>query len=423
MSFLPILLTLTGVFSLIQNRKVLCSPKKLFAHLRQGGKAEKRQTRKNLLLALSGTLGVGNITGVATALLLGGEGSIFWMLISTLFSIPLKYAEATLSARDGTGGGMSGVLSKVFGKKSGKILSRVYAYAFLFLSLVLGGAVQGNAIIENATTHLSFRKEILATALVVFLAIFAFGKITRIVHILSFTLPLATLVYMAMCFAVLFTHRALLPTLVGRILHSAFSGFQPTVAGLLGTLTSNTVKEGFFAGLLSNEAGAGTSALAHEEKSDPSKSGVVGVLEVLFDTTFLCFLSGLTFLVANAHLCARDAGEVLWRAFFPLFGEAYIIPLLFSIIFLATSSSLCYLVYARRTLAFLHLEKYTVPFTLLFLFATAIGGLFRSTPLVILSHEALTLLSLLTSLAIFGAWWKKKAKKRYLPLTKEENTV
>ena len=311
---------------------------------------------------------------------------------------------------------MSGVLRQLFRGKAGAALSMIYTIAFLLLAFVLGGAMQGNAILEIASLHLPIRREYLALILIVLLAFAIFGKVKRILRILSFTLPLSALVYVVMCFIVLFSYRTMLPSVLVGIWKSAFAGIRPTIAGILGTMTKACVREGFFAGLLSNEAGAGTSALAHEDNAPTISSGAVGVLEVVVDTTILCTISALTFLVSGATQNATNAGEVLYRAFSRVLGEGYIYPLLFSVIFLATSSNLCYLVYARRTLSYIGRERWISPFTLLFLFSTALGGMISSTTLTKLSHSVLSLLTILTCTAIIACIYKEKrvyAKRIY----------
>lgn len=413
MSIVPLLLIFTGVFSLFTHRRILLSPKRLFSSLKCDGKQKRREEGRALLLALSGTLGVGNITGVATALILGGSGSVLWMLLSSLISIPLKYAEGALCA-DCREGGMAGVLRHTFRGKIGKALSSIYATVFLLLALVLGGAVQGNAIVENATAYLPVRRELLCVLLVFLLALAVFGGVERILRTLSVTLPLATVIYVIMCLCVLVRFRAALPTVILDIFHSAFDGVRPTLGGLFGMLCGVAVKEGFLAGLLSNEAGAGTSTLAHTENTNRRSSGAIGVLEVIFDTTFLCTLSALTFLVSDAHIAKSSAGEVLYSAFFPVLGRGYILPLLISIVFLATSSALCYLVYSRRMLSFLSLERLTFPFALLFLLSIGLGGLFGATALVVLSHITLSLLCVISCLAILFSRGKQDKQKTVL---------
>ncbi len=379
---------------------MLFFPARLFRPLQTEKREEKKEIRSTLILALSGTLGVGNITGVATSLILGGAGAVFWMLLSSIFAIALKYAESSISISRGSGEGIFGVLKNSFQGKWGRALSFCYAFVFLLLALILGGALQGNAILENLAPYLKIDRTILALALTFLLAFALFGKTERILGILSFTLPFATLVYIALCIVVLFHNSERLPSVFAEIFTEAFVGIRPAFGGIAGTVSARAISEGFSAGLLSNEAGAGTSALAHENKNAPERSGVIGVLEVLFDTTFLCTLSALTFLSSGAFQGAENANDVLHSTFFPTFGHAYILPLLISLSFLAISSNLCYIIYARRTLVYGKMQKYTFPYTLIFLLFTGLGGLYSSTTLVITSHILLFLLSILTSLAI-----------------------
>ena len=411
LSLLPLLLCGVGVAALIHYRSVLLSPVALFSPLGGKDKAKKKTTVKTLILALSGTLGVGNITGVAAALLIGGAGSVFWMLVSTPFAVALKYAESNASIRVGEGEGIPGVLKNALGKRSGAWLARIYVLVFLLLALVLGAAVQGNAILENTVTYIRVDRAVLSVFLIFSLAIAVFGKTDRIINVLSFTLPFATIVYIFLCFCVLIANASKIPTMIFQICTDAFEGVRPGLGGLVGVLTSNAIREGFSAGILSNEAGAGTSAFAHEYANNPRRAGAIGALEVIFDTVFLCTLSALTFLVGASTDGAGNAADVIERTFRPVFGAAYILPLLISITLLAVSSNLCYALYARRALVYARLEKWVIPYMLLFLASTGGGGLCTSTALVTLSHYLLVVLCALTSIAILASIKKKRSPK------------
>lgn len=407
LSLLPFVLCAVGFLVIVRERRILLSPVSLFSPMHTKDKKEKKEIRSTLILALSGTLGVGNITGVAAALILGGAGSVFWMLVSTPFAIALKYAESTVSTGQGGGEGIPGVLRNSIGKGLGKHLWRLYIFVFLLLALVLGGALQGNAILENTLTYFEFDRAILSLSLTVLLAFAVFGKTERILKILSFSLPFATIIYIFLCFSVLIRNFSMLPALFQRILSDAFGGIRPTVGGIVGTLTSHAVREGFSAGVLSNEAGAGTSAFAHERVENPRRAGAIGALEVIFDTTLLCTLSALTFLVGGSTDGAENAAQVIERTFLPIFGRSYIVPLLIALFLLAVSSNLCYAVYARRVLGYARLEKCIFPYTLLFLLSTGCGGLYPSTALVTISHYLLFVLCILTSAAILSSLNKK----------------
>ena len=186
----------------MRERRVLCSPGALLAPLRTRDPSEKKEIRTTLILALSGTLGVGNITGVAAALILGGAGSVFWMLVSSPFAIALKYAEGTISVRFGSGEGIPGVLKNRLPGRLGKCLGALYIFLFLLLALSLGGALQGNAILENVLVHIKIDRAIFSLFLTLFLGACVFGRTDKILKILSFTLPFATIVYIFLCFCV-----------------------------------------------------------------------------------------------------------------------------------------------------------------------------------------------------------------------------
>lgn len=399
---------------MLRERRVLCSPRALFSPLRTSDLREKKKIRTTLILALSGTLGVGNITGVAASLILGGAGSVFWMLLSTPFAIALKYAESSISISRGNGEGIPGVLKNTLGNRTGKHLSHLYLFLFLMLALVLGGALQGNAIFENTLIYFRLDRKMLSIFLTLAVAFAVLGKTEKILKILSFSLPFATIIYIMLCLCVLLSNIEQFPYLFHRILNEAFEGVRPTVAGVVGAFTSHAAREGFSAGVLSNEAGAGTSAFAHEGGESFRRAGAIGALEVIFDTALLCTLSALTFLIGSSTDGAGNAAEVIERTFLPVLGRSYVLPLLISLSLLAISSNLCYAVYVRRTLSHAHRERWIFPFTLLFLLATGLGGMLSSTLLVTLSHYLLFALCILTAIAVFASFLGQDNKKGHL---------
>ena len=214
LSLLPFLLCAVGSIVAVREWRVLSSPVRLFAPLRAKDKREKKEIRTTLILSLSGTLGVGNITGVAAALILGGAGSVFWMLLSCPFAVALKYAESSIATARGNGEGIPGVLKNARPRPIGGALSFLYILVFLLLSLVLGGALQGNAILENTLVYFKSDRAIFSVFLTIGLAIALFGKVEKILKILSLTLPFATIVYIILCIIVLLANFSLIPALL-----------------------------------------------------------------------------------------------------------------------------------------------------------------------------------------------------------------
>lgn len=347
---------------------------------------------RTLLLALSGTLGVGNITGVAAAILVGGAGSVFWMLVSALFAIVLKYRESTLSYRSG-GVGMMRALEPL---PLGRVFSPLWACFALGLAFVMGGALQSRAAVGALVTHLSLPK--LPVALVLALLVFLLVRrgADAVASRLAVTLPLATVVYIVLCLAVIIAHRAQLPSVLRAVLDGAFSG-EGLLGGTVGTLTSEALRRGTFAGLLSNEAGAGTSTLARHSECDERGAGQIGILEVVFDTLVLCPLSALAFLL-GAPGGAATPSELCRAAFSSVLGDGYSVPLSLAMLLFALSTVLCWFVYATRLLAYMKKgsEKLSLPFVL----CIFVGGLLPELWLISLSDLFLFALSLLCLYAL-----------------------
>ena len=141
----PALVFIAGIYFLIRLRFFFCIPKKK-------EKCPRGSTRagiSSLMLALAGTIGVGNVFGVATAIIIGGAGSVVWLLFSAIFAAVIKYAETTLSISLLSENGMISVIRKSFGTL-GKALSKLYAAAALALAVVMGFALQGGSISQTA---------------------------------------------------------------------------------------------------------------------------------------------------------------------------------------------------------------------------------------------------------------------------------
>ena len=347
---------------------------------------------RTLLLALSGTLGVGNITGVAAAILVGGAGSVFWMLVSALFAIVLKYRESTLSYRSG-GVGMMRALEPL---PLGRTLAPLWAALALGLAFVMGAALQSRAAVGALVTHLSMPKVPVALALALLVLVLVRCGADAVASRLAFTLPLASLVYIALCLTVIFSHRALLPSVLRAIFDGAFSG-EGLLGGTVGTLTSEALRRGTFAGLLSNEAGAGTSTLARHGECDERGAGYVGILEVAVDTLVLCPISALAFLLGAPNGAATPS-ELCRAAFSSILGEGYSIPLSLAMLLFALSTVLCWFVYATRLLSYM--KRGSERLALLFVLCIFVGGLVPELWLISLSDILLFFLSLLCLYAL-----------------------
>lgn len=278
---------------------------------------KRRSTARALFLALSGTLGVGNVLGVAVGIITGGAGSVFWMLLSALFASVLKYSEVVLSQdssrrEDGAKhGGMTYVLRRSFGKM-GAPLSLIYSSCVILLSLFMGAALQSAALVSSVDVIFDTPPTLTAVILAFCVLLSVVGGAKIIEKIAAVVIPLTTIIYIFLTLSVVFVCRAHLPAAIESILRGAISA-EGAFGGIFGFFFSRAVSEGFARGLLSNEAGAGTSSMAHArtESMNPAQMGLMGIVEVFFDTTLLCTLTALMILTSVGDITAFTTGMPL----------------------------------------------------------------------------------------------------------------
>ena len=262
-----------------------------------------------LTMALAGTLGVGNIVGVASAIAMGGAGAIFWMWISALVAMVLKYAEVMLAIdhrRMGTDGkpygGAMYYIRDVLGRlrlfRTGIFLSALFAVLCLSDALSTGCIIQINAVARALNGVFDFSPTVCGGALAV-ICFFYVGKgADRISFLTERLVPLMTGGYLLLSAAVLILRAEAIPQAVTGIFRDAFTP-QSTVGGMFGFLLNRGIRYGTMRGLLSNEAGCGTAPIAHAsaQTSSAVEQGFWGIFEVFVDTILLCTVTALVILV------------------------------------------------------------------------------------------------------------------------------
>ncbi len=396
---LPILILTLGAFLLIKLRFffILHPIKTVKAAF---GSGPWREGAVSLALALAGTLGVGNIVGVASAIAIGGAGSVLWLMLSALFSSVIKYSEIALAQESG-GEGIMGVLRVRF-RRTGKYFSILYAALCLALSLTMGCILQAGAVRGAAeAVNKEAMPYILCAVFLLTASICAFGK-SGIRSAVALTVPFAAITYTGICLTVILSNFDEIPYVIYDIVHSAFTP-SGAIGGFFGILTSHAVREGFAAGLLSNEAGAGTSSLAHSGKSDADavRSGCLGIIEVLVDTVLICPLTAFTILLggmdANGGVSALGA---LFSRYLPHGATA----LLVSVLAFALSTVICWYYYGSvcREYIFGHRGQF-IYFTV-FIVCLAVGLFHTVRGIVYISNLILTALTALTTAGILKGY-------------------
>ncbi len=303
-----------------------------------------------MTLALAGTLGVGNIVGVATAIRMGGAGAVLWMLLSALVAMVIKYAEiylAILYRKEGRGGAMYYIRSGL--KKP--MLASLFSLLCIIASFTVGNMIQVNAVALSFESEFGMRPVFTG----VLIALLAFLVIYKGVESISaFTLrmiPLLSIGYIIFSLWVIIANRALVPTVIKQILTDALK--QDAVGGgILGFLTSSSLRYGVMRGIGSNEAGCGTAPIAHAtaETDLPERQGLWGIFEVFVDTVLLCSITAIVILIYPRHILRYDGMVLAIKAYESFFGEAAGYILACAVFFFALSTVICWSYYAIESI-------------------------------------------------------------------------
>lgn len=254
-----------------------------------------------LATALSGTVGTGNIAGVALAIHLGGPAALFWMLMTAVIGMTTKFVEVTLShkyreiAADGTVSG--GPMYYMKNRLNMKWLAVIFAVATVLSSFGTGNLPQINSIASSAFSTFGINKVLTGAVLSMILAFVIIGGIKRIAKITAKLVPIMAIIYFVGAIGVIgFNYENIIPSLIS-IISDVFTG-TAAVGGFLGAGFSFAFNRGVNRGLFSNEAGQGSAPIAHAaaRAHEPVSEGLVALLEPFIDTIIICMLTGLVIL-------------------------------------------------------------------------------------------------------------------------------
>ncbi len=287
-----------------------------------------------LTTALSGTVGTGNIAGVAFAIHLGGPAALFWMLATAMVGMTTKFVEVTLSHKyrekisDGTMSGgpmyfMKNANFLLLGKKVDmKWVGILFAFATVLSSFGTGSLPQINSISNSIYSSFGIDKMLTGGILAILLGVVIIGGIKRIAKITERLVPFMAVVYVIGAFSViLFNLENIVPSFIS-IFSEVFTG-SAAVGGFLGASVSFAISRGVNRGLYSNEAGQGSAPIAHAsaKTNEPVSEGLVAILEPFIDTIIICTITGLVLLSSGVwnekhhNLFARADLEVLDRVY------------------------------------------------------------------------------------------------------------
>lgn len=260
-----------------------------------------------LATALSGTVGTGNIGGVALALHLGGPAALFWMWMTAFFGMTSKFVEVTLSHKyrnETTDGTMAGGPMYYMEKGlNAKWLAIVFAIATVLSSFGTGNLPQINSIASGLESTFDLDPWITASVLSILLALVIIGGISRIAKVAATIVPTMAVIYLIGAFAVIFPNIGnIVPSFLS-IFSNAFSG-SAAAGGFLGASFAYAFDRGVNRGLYSNEAGQGSAPIAHAaaRTDEPADEGMVSILEPFIDTIVICTITGLVILSSGVWM-------------------------------------------------------------------------------------------------------------------------
>lgn len=328
-----------------------------------------------LMTALAATVGTGNIAGVATAVVLGGPGAVFWMWITALVGMATKYAEAVLAVRfrvTNEKGEMSGgpMYYLEHGLKQ-KWLAVLFAIFGSLAAFGIGNMVQAHSVAEVVKTTFSVPTWITGIALTIFTALVILGGIKSIGKVTAYFVPVMAFFYVIAGLAVLVMNVELIPGAFKLIMNDAFTG-NAVAGGAIGAV----IRYGVARGVFSNEAGLGSAPIAAAAaKTDmPGRQALVSMTQVFIDTIIICSITGLTIVMGGLYTTGPEAAELTTLTFNKLIGPmgGYVVAI--GLLFFASSTILGWSYYGEKCFAYLFKEKTIVFYRIVFVAFVFVGS-------------------------------------------------
>lgn len=344
-----------------------------------------------LATALSATIGTGNIAGVATAIAAGGPGSLFWMWISAIFGMAIKFSSATLAVKyrkvtkESVKGGPMYYIEYGLKERYGwnaKWLAFLFALSTAIAAFGIGNMVQANSVADSLSAlfvkndPFTF-KLVTGIILGILTGLVIIGGIKRIASVASKLMPIMTVFYLLAALIVIFINFKNIIPAFALIFEEAFTG-KAAGGAILGSAVIYTMRMGFARGIFSNEAGLGTAPMAHSavKTSHPAREGLVAMLGPLIDTLIVCTLTGLVIVESGLYSKGLNGAPLTGAAFeqsLPGIGN-YIVS--FSLALFAYSTLIGWYFYGEKGIEYLFPKINIIPFyQLLWVILIPIGAI------------------------------------------------
>lgn len=335
-----------------------------------------------LCTALSATIGTGNIAGVATAIALGGPGAIFWMWLTGLFGMALKYASCVLAlkyrvfAKDGSvAGGPMYYLER--GLKV-KWLAVFFAVCAAITATFIGNMVQSNSVAD--VFHSTWQIPHLGTGIIIalFVWLVIIGGIKRIANVTQVIAPLMCIVYILSAGYILLISLDKIGPCLLLIIKQALTPAAAT-GGFAGSAVLYTIRMGVARGIFSNEAGLGSAPIAHAaaKENEPVREGLVAMMGPFIDTLVICTLTALVIVITGVWNSGLNGATLTAKAFrtaMPLRGD-FVVG--FGLVFFALSTTISWSYYGDRCIYYLFGEKAVRPYKWIYCLLIPLGAIVK----------------------------------------------
>ena len=349
---------------------------------------------QSLCTALAATIGTGNIVGVASALISGGPGAIFWMWIVAFFGMMTNYSENVLgiyyrrknSKGEWCGGAMyylkDGLGSYKGCKQIGAVLAVLFSAFCLLASFGIGNMSQVNSIAANMEAAFSVPTFVTGIALVILAALVIVGGLKRIASVTEKLVPFMAIVYIVGASVIFFANISQVGAVFSAIFKGAF-GLRAVGGGIVGSGVKMALTWGMKRGVFSNEAGLGSSVMVHSNSNvkEPVRQGMWGIFEVFADTIVVCTLtafavlsSGLVDLETGAVLSESAGSALVGEAFATVFGSLGPMFIALAILLFAFSTVLGWSHYGSKAWEYLFGTQSTIIYKIVFVAIIFIGA-------------------------------------------------
>ncbi|MDR0733733.1 MAG: sodium:alanine symporter family protein [Dysgonamonadaceae bacterium] len=331
-----------------------------------------------LATSLAATIGTGNIIGVATAVVMGGPGAVFWVWITGVFGIATKYGEGLLAVKyrkRNPDGSFSGgpMYALEYGLKS-KFLAVLFAVFTAIAAFGIGAAVQANALASTLNESFGFNKLYIGIFLFFSIGLIIIGGLKSIARVCDKLVPFMAIFYVVGCVIILVLGYDTLLSSLGLIIKSAFTGHAAT-GGFAGSTIMMAARYGVARGLFSNESGLGSAPIvaATARTKNPVRQALVSSSGTFWDTVIICALTGLVLVNTGAWHSGKEGVQITQYAFETIFHKYGSYFLSISLVTFTFSTIIGWAYYAEKSVEYLWGAKSVLFYKLLYLLMVFAG--------------------------------------------------